>query len=337
MFPSSHAQVVDIGDRSPDPSVRTNAIPMRNSTPAWTPKAFKNALTKRIANLSKHLLLSFQENVEAFPDPGLLIDGVGPMPLPLYTTYTNALLEQGTGSISESWHLSDNSFKLDNTAWELYVTRQVEGAARTLKMEGPVSVGSCSLVLHRAGECSSNMSRACRKTAYASFATLTIVLPSQHEGGHIQVSHDNRAEVLETAATSKYGLTSLSWYSDTAVEYQPLVTGFRLMLVYGLNDESEKQEKQSPAALEASKMKLQKLLGLWSKDYDDHHHYNKKYIYILNKRCKSKTLDEDALEEPDKLLVKQISGLCSRNGFHIFLAQMEMRQCDFENSDMGGY
>lgn len=247
-------------------------------TPTYTSKAFKKALRERIANLSKHPVLFFQENLEAFPDPGLFVDGVGPIPLPLYRPCMDALLEKGIDNAAESWHLSDNSFKLQSPAWGSYVTQQVEDAAKTIKMEGPVGVGSCSLVLHRAEESSLNMSKSCGKTVSGSFATLTIVPPSQHEGGHIHVSHDNRAEVLETTTMSQYGLTSLAWYSDATIDYHPLASNSRLMLVYGLKDESRRQQNQSPAALEASKAKMQQLLGLWSKDYDDPHHYKKKYI-----------------------------------------------------------
>lgn len=335
---SNHERVLDCEDPSRKQSARTNANLTPKPESAYDPKAFKKALRQCIANLSKVPLLSIQDRLGAFPDPGLFVDGVGPIPLPLYKTYTDALLEKGIGNYAEGWHLLDNSFKLENPAWDSYVVGQVEDVAKTLAMEGPVGIGSCSLILHRAEETSSNMLRAYRKIACGSFATLTIVLPSQHEGGHIRVSHANRTEILETAATSKYGLTSLAWYFATSVEFQPLETGSRLLLVYGLNDESKKQENQSPVALEASKLKLQELLGLWNQDYDDHHIYKKQYIYILDKRCKSKALGNDVLEDSDKRRVKQLCDLFVPKGFHVFLTRIEMRQITYpDNPDMEGY
>ncbi|QDS73438.1 hypothetical protein FKW77_008641 [Venturia effusa] len=332
MSSSNHSQPVE----NEDHSARKNAMPM--STPVDTPKSFKKALRQCIDNLKKRPVLSSQHHVEAFPDPGLIVDEIGPIPLPLYSTYMNALLEKSLEQPAQSWSIKNNSFQLENPAWKAFIARQIECVAESLKMEGPASVSSCSLVLHRADDHPSDMAKACRTTAPGSFATLAIVLPSQHQSGHIRVSYEDCEEVLQTAAASRHGLTSLAWYADTTVDYQPLATGSRLMLVYSLNDDSKGQQNQSPVSLEASKVKLQHLLGIWSKGHNRRHGYQRKYLYILDKECGTAALSENALDEPDKSLVKQINGFCSPNGFHTFLTQMEMRKiANPEEASMDGY
>ena len=72
------------------------------------------------------------------------------------------------------------------------------------------------------------------ETPPGTFATITVVLPSEFTGGDIRASHGGESLTLESAANSPYETTLLAWYSEVNYETEELTSGYRLALVYNL-------------------------------------------------------------------------------------------------------
>ncbi|KAJ7488843.1 hypothetical protein FB451DRAFT_1552810 [Mycena latifolia] len=66
------------------------------------------------------------------------------------------------------------------------------------------------------------------------FATIIIILPSEHSGGQVCVSHGTKKNTFDTAASSAVCFSLLAWYADVEHEVKPIASGFRLALSYKL-------------------------------------------------------------------------------------------------------
>ncbi|KIH86389.1 hypothetical protein SPBR_08095 [Sporothrix brasiliensis 5110] len=71
------------------------------------------------------------------------------------------------------------------------------------------------------------------------FATLVIVLPSEHEGGDLILKHRHTKKTFKSShATNKTGIGFMSWYTDVQHEVEPVTSGYRWVLTYNLALES---------------------------------------------------------------------------------------------------
>ena len=66
------------------------------------------------------------------------------------------------------------------------------------------------------------------------FATLVIVLPSAHSGGELIVRHLGREVTLDLRPDDPSELGFAAFYADCVHEVRPVVSGYRLTLVYNL-------------------------------------------------------------------------------------------------------
>lgn len=161
------------------------------------------------------------------------------------------------------------------------------------------------------------------------FGTLVICLPSKHTGGEIHLSHAGQKKSLETATTSAFDLTALSWYSDVKHEIRPITSGYRLVLTYNLVDASGSTGKQSAAQLYEKRNELEGLLRLWNRDFD----HQEKLVYILDHQYTKTSLRLQNLKGQDRALGQHLDTVCSQNGFQLMFAQMTKSESD---EDYGG-
>ena len=64
------------------------------------------------------------------------------------------------------------------------------------------------------------------------FATLSITLPSVHNGGELIVQHDGRLETFRfDAKDMQHSIQYAAFYADCHHEIKPLIKGYRLTLV----------------------------------------------------------------------------------------------------------
>ncbi|KAE9980572.1 hypothetical protein EG327_006518 [Venturia inaequalis] len=178
---------------------------------------FKAALYRSFRELAELPVYSARECLTSFPDPGLHIEGIGPVPLPLYEHYitqitttqgqmrANCCNTEGSG-LANVWEMDCSNFQLRNPAWLFHLQEVVDKAAKTMGVVGPVQAQCSKLVLMGSGASIEARTKALDGLSSEGFGILVLCLPTEHEGGQILLRADNETSImLETASSSAYG------------------------------------------------------------------------------------------------------------------------------------
>ncbi len=214
--------------------------------------------------------------------PGLEVNGLGPVRLPLGTAQARKLIElahqapygKGTETVVDTnvrrvWELDPGQFQLTNPKWDHLVAAILQDVQQALGLEDRKLAAHLYKLLvyeegsfflpHRDGEKLDRM-----------VATLVIALPSEYEGGELIVSHDGRKqEIRFTGAASGHELSYAAFYADCQHEIRPVRSGYRLCLTYNVTLAATRG-KQGIAAPSYGPIAtaIGELLGQWQDDPD---------------------------------------------------------------------
>ena len=180
--------------------------------------------------------------------PGLEVDGIGPIGLPLTTKQAKELARLGTQapygkgektlvdrSVRRVRRLEPGRFALTNPGWKPFLERVVGRVQAELGLEAQkLEAHRHDLLLyepggfflpHRDGEKLDRM-----------VATLVVFLPSTYEGGELVVRHDGQERTIDFrgAAGNPFDVHYAAFYADCEHEVRPVREGYRLALVYNL-------------------------------------------------------------------------------------------------------
>jgi hypothetical protein len=188
--------------------------------------------------------------------PGLEVDGLGALSLPLSKTQARKLIKQcrqapyGKGTetlvdtdVRRTWELDPDRFQLTNPKWEELIEKIVANVQRELGLEDRKLTAHLYKLLvyekggfflpHRDGEKLDRM-----------VATLIIVLPSVCEGGELILSHDGwQYEIRFPGAASGYELSFAAFYADCQHEVRPIRSGYRVCLTYNVTLAKSRSKK----------------------------------------------------------------------------------------------
>jgi hypothetical protein len=168
--------------------------------------------------------------------PGLEIDGLGPIGLPLTAKQAKELIKHchqapyGKGektvidtSVRHVWRMEPDRFSLTNPDWDRFIATAVAKVQEELGLEKQkleshlydlllYEPGSFFLP-HRDGEKLDRM-----------VATLVVVLPSSYEGGELVVRHEGQERVIDFGgpADRQFHLHFAAFYADCEHEVRPL-------------------------------------------------------------------------------------------------------------------
>lgn len=241
--------------------------------------------------------------------PGLKVDGLGELSLPLGKSQARKLIKQchqapyGKGTetlvdtdVRRTWELDPDQFQLTNPKWEELVKEIVANVQRELGLENRKLTAHLYKLLvyekggffqpHRDGEKLARM-----------VATLVIVLPSLHEGGELILSHDGwQYEIPFPGAASGYELSYAAFYADCQHEVRPLQSGYRLCLTYNVTLAKPRSKKGIKAPSYATTAaSIGRLLENWRKNGD-----RQRLAVILDHRYTRDNLSMDTLKGIDR-------------------------------------
>ncbi|ORZ34605.1 hypothetical protein BCR44DRAFT_1379207, partial [Catenaria anguillulae PL171] len=184
--------------------------------------------------------------------PGLVIDGVGPVAVPLtdpdvarkiasagrlapFGRDTETVMDT---SVRKTWQIEPSKIKVTHPEWQKGFDELVKGMADRLGCpqlalqvklyKGLLYEEGCFFKRHRDTEKEDGM-----------FATLVVQMPSLHTGGELVVWQQDGS----TTTTHDFGAAAKSaeWachyavhYADAEHELLPVTTGYRLALVYSI-------------------------------------------------------------------------------------------------------
>lgn len=200
--------------------------------------------------------------------PGLEVEGAGSIGLPVSAEDARRLIMaadqapygRGTETIVDTdvrrvWQLEPSGFSLRNPGWQTHVDEIVQAVAQRFAITGDVRSELYKLLVYEAGSFFAPH-RDTEKTP-GMFATLVISLPSRHEGGVLVVAHEDRTERIDFGGPeSEFRTGYAAFYTDCRHEITPLVSGYRVCLIYNLAlDHTAAQPsapESSPAIAEAA-------------------------------------------------------------------------------------
>lgn len=210
--------------------------------------------------------------------PGLEVEGLGPVGLPLMASQAQELKSRcaqapyGKGeetlvdvSVRRVWHLQPNQFSLTNPGWSELLRSVADRVQAGLGLKDQLLEAHLYDLLlyeeggfflpHRDGEKLDRM-----------VATLILVLPSPFEGGELLVRHDGQEQTIAFGgdAGSSFQIEYAAFYADCEHEVKPLRKGYRLCLVYNLTlakpDAQLRKPSEAKSRTGAKKVAAKKLV-----------------------------------------------------------------------------
>ena len=177
--------------------------------------------------------------------PAIDVEGVGRIAFPVPPAQAEQLIAiaeaaphgRGTETVVDrdvrrAWQVATGSLHIGGRHWDKSLAEIVAEAARGLGVIEPVAADFYKLLIYDAG--SFFVDHRDTEKAPGMFATLVIVLPSAHSGGELIVRHLGREVTLDLRPDDPAELGFAAFYADCVHEVRPVVSGYRLTLVYNL-------------------------------------------------------------------------------------------------------
>jgi predicted 2-oxoglutarate/Fe(II)-dependent dioxygenase YbiX len=178
--------------------------------------------------------------------PAIDIDGVGKIAFPLLPVQIERLVAiaeaapYGRGeetvldpAVRKTWQIGPDRIRISGRRWEQTLADLVADAAGVLGVNEPVAAEFYKLLIYDAG--SFFVDHRDTEKAPGMFATLVIVLPSSHSGGELVVRHLGQEKTLDLHPEDPSEIGFAAFYADCVHEVRPVVSGYRLTLVYNLH------------------------------------------------------------------------------------------------------
>jgi hypothetical protein len=278
--------------------------------------------------------------------PGLEVDGLGPIGLPLGAKQAKDLIKlceqapygKGTKtavdtSVRRVWRMAPDRFRLTNPDWERFLAETVAKVQQGLGLEKQ-KLGShlYDLLLyepgsfflpHRDGEKLDRM-----------VATLVIQLPSIYEGGELVVRHDGQEQTIDFSSldNSRFPIHYAAFYADCEHEVRPLRKGYRLCLVYNLTLARSKKPIRTPRDSEHVE-RLVPLLRRWAEDDEEG-----KLVVTLDHQYTKDGVAWDALKGVDRARARILESAARQAGCKAYLGLLTFWESgSAEYADGGGY
>lgn len=177
--------------------------------------------------------------------PGLQVEGVGPVAPPLLREQAERLVSVarqapfGRGSetlvdtdVRRTWQIDAGQVSLTGRTWADTLETIVGRVAEGLSVDGQVSAELYKLLLYEEG--GFFISHRDSEKRDGMFATLVISFPSVCAGGELVVSHNGREARLDLAVSDPSEVAFAAFYADCPHEVLPVVSGYKLSLIYNL-------------------------------------------------------------------------------------------------------
>ena len=277
---------------------------------------------------------------ELYPNPGLYVKEFGFVGLPLSDRDAEAIAALckrspfGKGdetvldeSVRKTWELEASQIECRNPAWAAFEKTLANQAITDIGVQVPALAQPYKLLLYEEGA----FFKAHRDTEKVPgmFGTMIVCLPSEHTGGEVHLTHNQKRQILRTAESSAYNLSTLAWYSDVQHEIKPVLSGYRLVLTYNLVQD-QTAPKQTAAAQDTNHERLERLMRAWNQNFN----YQNHVVYPLSFKYTENSLSQSYLKGVDVAKSSYLDEVCSREGVYWFLAQMIKQK---EEEDYYGY
>lgn len=270
-------------------------------------------------------------------NPGLLLKGVGKIGLPLSerdgkainnisreAPYDASTEENIDGSERKTCGVEADGVELRNPRWSKTVQYAVSKSVEQLGVLGGES--SVRADLHKVLLCEGCGSPSTEYDSYAvsgKFATLVIVLPSEHEGGEAVVRLGNQKRTLSITEPREFSYSYMAWYADADCSVEPVSSGYRLVLTYNLiHQTGDIKAVRSSSVLNDNRATIDNALEAWKTRLGDDETTTDMLIHLFEDEYQQGKLGLQALEGSDQVQSLRLNEACQEHGFSMFLGQL---------------
>ncbi|KAL9036192.1 MAG: hypothetical protein Q9180_004438 [Flavoplaca navasiana] len=281
-------------------------------------------------------------------NPGLSIKGLGRVGLPLSNRDAKDLVKVsreapfGKGdqklvdpSVRKTWEIDPAQVQFCNPQWSKTVQYAVSKTIEQLGVlggESSVRADLHKLLLYEEG----GFFKTHRDTEKAPgmFATLVIMLPSDHQGGEVVVRLGKEKHQLSNPESNEFSYAFLAWYADVNHSIQPVTSGYRLVLTYNLIHHSGTLDKaRPPSILEDRSSAIDSALTSCKKLLTEDDEAFEELVYLFDHQYSEANFGLDFLKGEDQVRGIHLHDACSRHGFSMFLAHFEHSERSKDDGD----
>ncbi|EGV19056.1 2OG-Fe(II) oxygenase [Thiocapsa marina] len=281
--------------------------------------------------------------------PRIQVDGVGALSLPLLAAQAEALVAQaeqapyGRGTetlvdtgVRRTWQIDGARVHISGKAWARDLETMVARATAGLGVNGAVTAELYKLLVYDTG--SFFISHRDSEKAPGMFATLVVVLPSEHRGGELLVRHRGREVRLDLRRDEPSEVAFAAFYADCLHEVLPVVSGYRLALVYNLIRTGEDQPL-GPPDYDREHQWAVKLLQSWGtpRAGESAEPTLTKLIYPLEHAYTPAEIGFDRLKGADAAAAGLLVGAAREADCDLFLALVSINESGWAEHTGGGY
>lgn len=277
--------------------------------------------------------------------PGLVVDDVGPVALPLTATQAKELRAQceqapyGKGektlidtSVRRVWRLQPKHFNLTNPEWQPFLDRIVAAVQKELGLAKPkLQSHLYDLLLYEPG--SFFLPHKDGEKLDRMVATLVVVLPSSHLGGELVVRHDGQERTVDFSgsATASFQVQYAAFYADCEHEVRPMQHGHRLCLIYNLTLAKGKKGIAAPRSA-AQVDAIAAMLGQWAAESGP-----EKLVVMLDHQYTADGLAWDTLKGADRAKANVLAEAAERAGCKAYLSLLTFYESGSAEGDYEEY
>lgn len=258
--------------------------------------------------------------------PGLRVNGVGNVALPLLEQQAKALIEFSQQShfgygeetildtnVRKSWQIATEDFEMTNPQWEEALREAVNQIGKQLGLgKSKIEFELYKLLIYEKG----GFFAAHRDTEKIPnmFATLVVNLPSEHEGGELIVSHGGQSNTYSFADGDGFHPPFAAFYADCYHEVKPITSGYRINLIYNL---SIADRKKQPLLSEQSKIieDIGSAIQKWKQENDE----NPILTYLLEHSYTEQNIKLSNLKHSDFAKASVLLNAAEQNDCQAFL------------------
>ena len=215
----------------------------------------------------------FAAGTTALLAPSLVVEGVGPVALPLLPMQAEQLIAvaeaapYGRGeetivdtAVRRCRQIGPDRVRLGGRHWATTLDRVVAEVADGLGVGDPITAEFYKLLIYGPG--SFFVGHRDTEKVPGMFATLVVVLPSIHAGGELVVRHKGREVRLALRCEEPAEAAFAAFYADCVHEVLPITEGHRLTLVYNLVRHGRGRPPEPPS-YEREQARIAAVLQRW--------------------------------------------------------------------------
>ncbi|KAF9646265.1 hypothetical protein BDM02DRAFT_3271099 [Thelephora ganbajun] len=283
------------------------------------------------------------------PQPGLHIEGVGMIGLPLSereaklieAAAIQAPFGRGTETVvdttvRDTFEINPDRFSFKNPAWAEFLQQVMKTVAEGLGFPPTRPLPRAELyklLLYKTG--SHFLPHKDTEKTEGMFASLIIVLPSKFQGGEVHVSHGDNEDVFDVSPSSEFSISALAWYTDVTHEVKPVTSGYRLAISYNLVNTLRGLPAPHLPDVHSAVSKVQHIFHMWANGEYDREHSSGTIAYLLDHKYSDVSLEFAALKGKDAALVSNIQRVAEKEGVCLRFGNLVYEVSGDGGSDFG--